>query len=142
MKAYAGFVTPGVLPDSGKREEFKTGAVRDIIIGKGRYDLLSSIAIHRLAQHSENGGIKYEDRNWEKGIPLKRFLDSALRHLFQLLDGGESEDHAAAVMWNVQCFIHTQEKIRRGELSKELAEGLSWNPIPLVKWEIQLKENK
>ena len=142
MKAYAGFVTPGVLPDSGKREEFKTGAVRDIITGKGRYDLLSSIAIHRLAQHSENGGIKYEDRNWEKGIPLKRFLDSALRHLFLLLAGGEEEDHAAAVMWNAQSFIHTQEKIRRGELPKELAEGLSWNPIPLVKWEIQLKENK
>ena len=133
----------GKLPDSGERIKFSSGAVRDITGSKkGRYDLLSSIAIHRLAQHSGNGGVKYEDRNWEKGIPLKRFLDSALRHLFQLLAGDEDEDHAAAVMWNVQGFIHTQEKIRQGKLPKELAEGLSWNPIPLVKWEKQIKENK
>ena len=135
MKAYPGNHIPGILPDSGERIEFKTGAIRDTTTGKGRYDLLSSIAIKRLAQHSGNGGIKYEDRNWEKGIPLKRFLDSALRHMFQLLEGGDAEDHAAAAMWNIQGFIHTQEKIRRGELPRELAEGLSWDPIPLLKWE-------
>ena len=123
------------LPDSGERIEFESGAVRDIITNKGRYDLLSSIAIRRLAQHFENGGIKYDDRNWEKGMPLKRFLDSALRHLFQLLDGDGEEDHAAAVMWNISGFIHTQEKIRQGKLPDNLAGGLLWNPIPLVKWE-------
>ena len=125
------------LPDSGERIEFKTGAVRDTTIGKGRYDLLSPIAIKRLAQHYENGSIKYDDRNWEKGMPLKRFLDSAIRHLFQLLDGDDQEDHAAAAMWNIAGFIHIQEKIRRGELPSKLAEGLSWNPIPLFKWEIK-----
>ena len=77
MKAYPGNHTPGILPDSGERIEFETGAVRDTTTGKGRYDLLSPIAIKRLAQHFENGGLKYKDRNWEKGIPLKRFLDSA-----------------------------------------------------------------
>ena len=33
-----------VVKDSGKRESFSTGAVRDIRAGKGRYDLVSPVA--------------------------------------------------------------------------------------------------
>jgi len=40
--------------DSGKRQEFETGAVRDIQSGKGRYDLLPTRAMRRIAKHFEN----------------------------------------------------------------------------------------
>jgi len=106
--------------DSGEQQSFKTGAVRDTQVHKGRYDLLPPCAIERLAKHFENGAVKYQDRNWERGIPLMRYLDSALRHMFKLLDGQTDEDHAAAAMWNIACYIQTEKWIKEGILPKEL----------------------
>jgi len=106
--------------DSGKRQEFSTGSVRDTNEGKGRYDLLPRIAIERLAQHFENGARKYSCNNWRKGQPLSRYIDSALRHTFKLLAGWTDEDHAAAAIWNLCAFIHTQEMVSQGKLPKEL----------------------
>ena len=109
-----------VTRDSGKREKFETGAQRDIRDGKGRYDLLSSMAIHRWAQLMERGAKKYDANNWRKGMPLGRFLDSALRHLHQVLQNDTSEDHAAAVMFNISAYMETKDRIEKGELPKEL----------------------
>ena len=104
------------VKDSGNREEFSTGSVRDIRDGKGRFDLISPIAIKRLAQHYENGAKKYGDRNWEKGQPLSRYIDSLIRHAYCLLEGKNDEDHAAAIMWNAAAFIHTQQNIWNKDL--------------------------
>ena len=108
------------VKDSGERQEFDTGSRRDTREGKGRFDLLPPIAIRRLAQHFENGSAKYGDRNWEKGQPLSRYLDSSIRHLFSHLEGMRDEDHLAAAAWNIICMIHTEEMIRRGLLSDQL----------------------
>jgi hypothetical protein len=51
-------------------------------------------------------------------------LDSAIRHLFDYLEGKRNEDHLAAASWNVMNLIHTEEQIERGNLPKSLAEGL------------------
>ncbi len=108
------------VADSGKRRKFgKDRAVRDVATGKGRYDLISPIAIQRLAEHYENGAIKYKDRNWEKGMPLSVYLDSAERHLTKFREGHREEDHMSAVAWNAFGLIHTQEMIKRGLLPKE-----------------------
>jgi len=108
------------VTDSGKRRKFgKDRAVRDVATGKGRYDLISPIAIQRLAEHYENGAIKYKDRNWEKGMPLSVYLDSAERHLTKFREGHREEDHMSAVAWNAFGLIHTQEMIKRGLLPKE-----------------------
>ena len=106
--------------DSGKRQEFGTGAVRDTQEGKGRFDLLPYYAITRLAQHFENGSQKYGDDNWRKGIPLRRYLDSMMRHAFKFMAGMKDEDHLSAIMWNSACLLETQEMIRIGLLPKEL----------------------
>lgn len=106
--------------DSGTRQEFKTGAVRDIQAGKGRFDLISPLALKRLAGVYERGAVKYGDRNYEKGIPLCRFLDSAERHLNDYKEGKRDEDHMAQALWNICAFIHTEEMIYRGLLPKEL----------------------
>ncbi len=108
------------IKDSGERRRTKTGAQRDRQKGKGRYDLLPPRAIRRLARHFENGAVKYGDRNWEKGMPLSWFLDSGMRHFFQVLEGKKDEDHAAAAFWNLGAFIETAEKIEQGLLPKEL----------------------
>ena len=100
--------------NSGERKVFDSGAQRDTNAGKGRYDLLPIHAIHRLAQLYERGAIKYADRNWEKGIPVKRMFDSALRHLFQALSGDQCEDHLAGAMWNIAGIIEYEERARLG----------------------------
>lgn len=108
------------VKDSGTRQKFKTGAVRDAQRGKGRYDLLPTRAIRRLAEHYENGAVKYGDNNWLKGIPLKRMIDSAIRHLFKALEGQIDEDHLIACAWNVLGIIEIQERIEEGLLPKSL----------------------
>ena len=110
------------VKESGKgRRVFETGSVRDVRVGKGRYDLLPTHAIHRLAKHYENGANKYDPRNWEKGQPLSGYLDSGLRHLFAVLTGDDDgEDHAAAAMWNIPAFIETEHWIEHGILPAEL----------------------
>lgn len=108
------------VKDSGRRQEFITGSRRDLNEGKGRYDLLPPHAIHRLAKHFENGTKKYGDRNWELGQPLGRYLDSAIRHIFQHLAGMREEDHLAAAAWNILCMIDTEYRIEKGVLPTEL----------------------
>lgn len=51
--------TDFLVKDSGRREEFTGGAVRDVREGKGRYDLISPIAMRRLALVYEKGANKY-----------------------------------------------------------------------------------
>lgn len=99
-----------MIKDSGKREEFNSGAVRDVREGKGRFDLISPFALMRLAKWYEEGAKKYCDRNWEKGMPFSRYLDSAFRHLTKFLMGMEDEDHLAAATWNIFAIMHHQER--------------------------------
>ena len=124
------------VKDSGKRQEFETGAKRDIQEGKGRYDLLpgyamrqvagsafhnlSAYAVQRLAKHYENGAVKYGDDNYLRGIPLRRYLDSAIRHMFKVVDGQLDEDHQAASAWNMLGYIETKHRIDIGILPKTL----------------------
>lgn len=108
--------------DSGERQQFDTGSQRDTREGKGRYDLLSPIVLRRDAKHLENGAVKYGDRNWELGQPLSRFFDSAVRHLYEHLEGMHDEDHLAAARWNIACIIHTEEMVARGLLPEELCD--------------------
>ena len=115
------------VKDSGERQQFDTGSRRDTREGKGRFDLLPPYAIHRLAKHFENGAKKYGDRNWEKGQPLSRYLDSAIRHLFKYLGGDRSEDHLSACSWNCMAFIETEKRIKDGTLPKELDDITTYN---------------
>lgn len=98
------------IKDSGHRREFESGAVRDMPEGKGRCDLLPAAALLRLSRHFEKGAIKYGERNWEKGIPIPSFIDSAMRHILNYMDGQTDEDHLCAAAWNLMCAMWTEEK--------------------------------
>jgi len=97
-----------VLRDSGQREYFSSGMARDIRNGKGRFDLISPIALWRLAQVYEKGAAKYSPRNWEKGTAFSRFIDSALRHIVQYMRGMRDEDHLAQAAWNLFSIMHLE----------------------------------
>lgn len=114
-----------VVKDSGERQTFATGAVRDGGEGKGYFHCLPYEPLLALARLYEAGARKYGKDNWRKGIPLSRYLDSAFRHLLKLCAGWKDEDHAAAVLWNLCGFIWTAEQVKGGELPPEL-DDLNW----------------
>lgn len=106
--------------DSGKHQNFKTGAKRDISSGKGRFDLLPVLAMFRDAALYERGAIKYASRNWEKGMPFSRVMESLLRHAFQYLMGDRKEDHLSAIRFNAGALVTYEEMIDRGLLPASL----------------------
>lgn len=145
------------IKDSGERQVFSTGAVRDIQKGKGRCDLLPLDVIadlyhtefgsddptgnvfaklhkftetgdveylHRtlmehepfdrfsdmlleVSVHFEEGAEKYGERNWQKGLPVKCYINSAIRHYLKWLRGDDDERHDRAFCWNILCAIWT-----------------------------------
>jgi len=108
------------IQDSGRRQKFETGAQRDVQEGKGRYDLFPPSAIFSIARVFEEGATKYKERNFEQGMPLSRFIDSALRHIFKHLEGQRDEPHMAQAGWNIMVYIYTATMIERGLLPEEL----------------------
>ncbi len=112
------FVVPGdlVTLDSGKREDFSTGARRDTQDAKPRYDLIPLPALKRLADLYARGAIKYGEHNWQKGMPFSRVYASLFRHLIQWAEGDTAEDHMAAVAWNAFALMTYEEWIREKKL--------------------------
>ena len=90
----------------------RTGNIRWLCIAIVHYGQAVHVSLPTLmldvARHFENGALKYGERNWEKGIPISRYIDSAMRHLMKDLAGGTDEDHAAAFVWNCMCAAWTR----------------------------------
>jgi hypothetical protein len=64
-----------------------------------------------VAKHFEEGCKKYGENNWRKGMPVKFFIDSAIRHYLKYLRGDKDEPHDRAFCWNILCAIWTHEHI-------------------------------
>ena len=92
--------------------EYETGAVRQTG-GKGRCDLLPHSALLRVAHHIEDSLAEHEERNWERGLPMHCFLDSAMRHIFKYMDGRTDEDHLAAAATNLLMALWTEDHLPR-----------------------------
>ena len=109
-----------VIKDSGERRKFETGAQRDIVTGKGRYDLLPLTALMNLSVHFEKGCEKYGDRNWEKGIPISVLINSGERHIAKFIMGLEDEEHLIAAIWNFIVAKDVLNRIKLGVLPESL----------------------
>jgi hypothetical protein len=83
-------------------------------------DFPPTAALSRLVAWLDLGAKKYDARNWEKGIPLGRTVESAMRHMIAVARGDDDEDHAAAVLCNLMFLAHTETMIERGVLPQEL----------------------
>ena len=58
-------------------------------------------AMLEVSIHYEDGARKYDERNWEIGIPLHCFIDSAVRHYLKWRRGDTDEPHDRAALWNL-----------------------------------------
>lgn len=103
-----------IIKDSGKREQFESGMVRDTTEGKTDYTLvLDGPLFQRLAEHLTKGAKKYNKRNWMKACgeaELARFKESAFRHFLQWYRGDTDEDHFSATVFNLNGYEYVKEK--------------------------------
>lgn len=110
------------IKDSGKREQFTSGMVRDTAVDKVNFlKVLDGPMLHRWAAHLTKGAVKYPDiapgvANWTlaSGEPeYQRAKESALRHMLQYLRGDRDEDHAAAVFFNLNLAEYVKAKLAK-----------------------------
>lgn len=79
------------------------------------YNKSMSTMLLEVAKHFEEGAKKYGENNWQKGIPVHCYIDSAVRHYLKWLRGDKDEPHDRAFVWNLMCCIwevdyHEKEK--------------------------------
>lgn len=78
-------------------------------------DMLLDVSVH-----FEDGAVKYGENNWQKGIPVHCYIDSAVRHYLKYTRGDEDEPHERAFVWNLLCCIWTvKHKPELNEYRKE-----------------------
>lgn len=68
-----------------------------------------------VAKHFEEGAKKYGENNWQKGIPVHCYIDSAIRHYFKFMCGMKDEPHDRAFVWNLMCSIWEVDYSPRAE---------------------------
>lgn len=73
-------------------------------------------ALIEVSKHYSDGCKKYGPRNWEKGLPLSCYIDSAVRHYVKFKRGDKDEPHDRAFLWNLFGVLWTQENKSDTEL--------------------------
>jgi hypothetical protein len=106
----------GIAPfESGDTRRYESGFIRGDNTGKTDYTLaLDGPLFERWARLlTENVGSKGK-RNWMNASTREdydRFRESFLRHALSVLRGDTDEDHAAAVVFNLNGMLYTQEQL-------------------------------
>lgn len=72
---------------------------------KRKWDVCTMLL--EVSKHFEEGARKYDENNWRKGIPVRCYVDSAIRHYLKWLRGDNDEPHDRAFCWNILCCIWT-----------------------------------
>lgn len=80
-----------------------------------------------VALHFEGGALKYGENNWQKGIPVHSYIDSALRHFLKYLRGDRDEPHDKAFCFNILCCIWTIENKPEMDDFTDMHKNLSEN---------------
>ena len=110
-----------VVKDSGARHTFASGMVRDTQENKiDWWRTRIGPMLKRWAAHVTKACVKYPDVS--PGVPnwtlangpeeLQRFKASADRHFAQWMAGDVDEDHAAAVIFNVNGAEFVKERMK------------------------------
>jgi hypothetical protein len=124
------------MDDTGTRQEFPGGGMRDTAAGKERFELLwtegqpyEDQMLTRAARWMARGAEKYDSRNWElfdSPEALEHAKASLLRHTYKLLAGNTDEDHAAAVWFNSQVIEYVRWKLNQKLELEMMADGIDY----------------
>lgn len=106
-------------------EFIKTGDVSclyNVLVAQDIFTCIETMILE-VAKHFEEGCKKYGERNWEKGIPIRCYIDSAVRHYLKYKRGDTDEPHDRAFIWNILCCIWTcKHKPELNEYAKKEEE--------------------
>lgn len=111
-----------VVKDSGKRETFGSGMVRDTTEGKlVWHSVAEGPMLRRWVCRLAGGKLKYPDPspgvgNWTLATgneEYQRFRESAFRHFMEWFYGNVDEDHAAAVFFNINGAEYVKDKMNQ-----------------------------
>ena len=111
------------------------GSFRDSPPGRGIYYVIPGCFLRRLAIRYEYGDIKYGQTDaFKAGLPVSDCVNSLYRHLSAYADGDNSEDHLAAIAWNVAAIMYYEENKPQWQDLEErkhlgVAESTSY-PLP------------
>lgn len=83
------------------------GSVYTFTLKAQAFNMSHYTMLLEVAKHFEEGAKKYGDNNWRKGIPVRCYIDSAVRHYLKYLRGDKDEPHDRAFCWNILCAIWT-----------------------------------
>lgn len=72
-------------------------------------------ALLELSIHFEEGAKIHGENNWQKGIPVKSYLSSAVRHLLKYSRGDRDENHERAFLWNIICCMYEINRADEGD---------------------------
>lgn len=106
--------------------KFVTGAQRDARRGKGAFQWVPWDAMFLVSRIYEEGNLGRskdgtgDDRNWENGMPIQTFVQSAINHLSAYLAGDRSEAHLPQAAWNIINAIQTSIWVYMGWRPAEL----------------------
>lgn len=95
-----------------QHHHFETGSRRSADRDTVRYDLISPLALERLARTYHEGAAKHGAMNWERGMPVWDLLNHTIAHLFAYLSGDRAEDHLAHAAWGVFGAMHSETQWR------------------------------
>ena len=105
------------------------GHLYNVLSRKEPFDTWADMFLE-VAKHFEEGAAKYGENNWQKGLPVKCYIDSAVRHYLKWLREDDDERHDRAFCWNIICAIWTCE--HKPELNGYMnREGSEFNETPL-----------
>lgn len=88
---------------------------RDVTEGKTLWHLVTfGPMLARWAELLTRGALKYGANNWQKANSqeeLERFKESAFRHFMQWYNNDTDEDHASAVIFNINGAEYVKERL-------------------------------
>lgn len=128
-----------------------TGIKRDR--GKLRFDLIPVKPLFKVAEVYTIGAVKYDDRNWEKGIKWGRIFAAMLRHAWnwwrgEKLDPEDGQHHLASVVWCALTLMEFEEThpelddrvVKAGGGSFEVEDMDTFNPHHTSREVVEFRE--
>lgn len=79
-----------------------------------RLDLIPAKPLWLLSEVYGRGSRKYDDRNWENGIPYDLLYSALLRHVLkwwggEQIDPEDGQHHLASVAWHAFALMELEE---------------------------------
>lgn len=113
-----------------KRETFNLyQALRNF--SKEAYGGCRETMLLEVSKHFEEGAKKYGENNWQKGLPVSCYIDSAVRHYLKWQRGDIDEPHDRAFVWNIMCCIWELEFSPRAK-TEEKKEEIKLHNVTMI----------